>query len=297
MPGIGCGLPEMFILGLLYFFASLVAPFFLLQGRRRRDPFEDTFLIRVLFSISMFIWLLFRAIICIAPFDYSEHGYQIVFRVVSAILYLIPTSLAILILCELLFSYQDPGERKIVFFKVMFLIFLVAFVVIAIVVTVANIDDSPELTYSMALWRASTNFVVLLFFAFPVYQLFRTVLDPESGDIRKYDTIAQYGVSFLILVICVRIVYDGLVYAEKNPVHDYLEGAGEKDVSKPSGGVRAIQFLSGFFVEILTNLLVVLAVRVLRFVEQRFAHRRETIRERSNSSVIEWPLMASDLAN
>jgi hypothetical protein len=294
MPGIGCGLPEMLVLGLLYFFASLCSPFFLVQGRRRRDPFEDTLLIRLLFSISMFIWLLFRSIISIAPFDYSMQSFQIVSIVVGDVLCLIPLSLAILILCEILFSYRAPGDRTVVFFKVMFLIFLVAFLVIAIVVTIANIDDPAELVYSMALWRASTNFVILLFFALPAYELFKTMRDSENLEFWKYTSAAQYGVSFLILVICVRIVYDGLVCADKNPVHDYLNSESDKSGGEVSGSVRAIQFLGSFFFEILTSLLIMLAVRVLRFIEQKLVNRRATVRVRSHSSV-EWPLLAPDL--
>jgi hypothetical protein len=293
MPGIGCGLPEMFILGLLYFLASLCAPYFLLQGRMRRDPLEATLWIRVSFSISMFIWLLFRAVISIAPFDYSVQSFQIVSIVVGDVLCLIPVSLAILILCEILFSYRDPGNRTVVFFKVMFLIFLVAFLVIAIVITMANLDDPAELVFSMALWRASTNFVILLFVALPAYQLFKTISGADHLEFWKYTSAAQYGVSFLILVIFVRIVYDALIYAETNPVYNYLNSETES-AAEPAGGVRAIQFLGCFLFEIFTSVLIMLAVRVLRFVEQRLVMRRASLRVRSHSSVIEWPLTVPD---
>jgi hypothetical protein len=296
MPGIGCGLPESFILGIVYLLTSALCLVFMVHGRIGRSRsaiLEETFKIRLLFWISMFIWTLFRSITSIVPFPYNEMSYEITSVVTNDVLSLIPLSLAILIICQILFSFEDPGSRRTVFFRITFCIYLTAFLLIALVVTLANNDDATELHRSMSLWRASTNTIILLFFMLPGLQLFKTVLKYEKPEGDNRVVIAQFAITFFLLAFCVRVLYDILTYAGANPLQNYMNGENVKSKRIPPGGVRALTFLGYVFLEVVPSLLIMLAVRFLRFLESRYSEKRATVRERSNSSVLDWPLIPS----
>ena len=113
MPGIGCNLPEMIFLGCLFFILGCVCiVFFVLHIKIKRKSKEQVFDLMLLFWITMAIFLLYRSIIQIFPFNYSVHSLLIFQGGINAILALIPISIFVLLICELLFTYRNPGIKN-----------------------------------------------------------------------------------------------------------------------------------------------------------------------------------------
>ncbi|OHS95620.1 hypothetical protein TRFO_38265 [Tritrichomonas foetus] len=140
-PAIGCDLWEMLGLGILFYISALFSFYYLIlywrKSKSRCCLFDQT----ILFWISLLIFQLFRGTISIAKIEYDHRLIKIIFLGVHHILLFIPMCLVILILFDLLFTYQNPGTNAIKFFRSLFIIFLLTFTALVVVLIVVE-DDS-----------------------------------------------------------------------------------------------------------------------------------------------------------
>jgi hypothetical protein len=197
-------------------------------------------------------------------------------------LFLASLSLAVLIFSRMLLSYRAPGSRRIAFFTVMFCVFLIAFLVISVVLTMANLNDSSEISRAMALWHAATDSLVMLFTVIPAVRLLRS-FSKKSCHIG----LAKFGIGVFILLSVVRFVYNVLTYVGQNRVSDYIDREIEKAARIPSAGVRAINATFSMIFDFLTGLIVIFTLCVVKtYAKELDLHPLVTI-ERSDTGLMD----------
>lgn len=207
-PGIGCGFPEMLVLGILYFvcglfcflkFALVLYRSIISKKTQKNEiteqinastneisdsPYHLTIFLRnttVLFGVfwfSMFLWLTYDGIITIVPFDYDIITYRIVYLGIDLILYLIPLSFFVLLILELCFAWRNPGGKIIKFFRVVFGVFLSVFILTGLMLSMVNSEDAEDPSTNLSLWIASTDLLIAIYVLFPALQLIKQVSTP-----------------------------------------------------------------------------------------------------------------------
>jgi hypothetical protein len=270
----------MLFLGILYALVGFVCVFFLIQKFRFRRA-SESFRLRVLFLITMTIWLFYRCIITIVPFDYTSFSRPIWTVCVNSLLLLLPLSFSILIQCTFLFLLRDPGVRRTAFFRVMFVAFLLAFFLIAIVVARATANQPKEMDRTMALWQSSTDLIIFIFSVIPSVQLYRLVvvvkLAQSPGLVRTY----KYGIAGFFCIYLGRVIFNAVTYFSDNLAYDYLNP--QPSTGGLSDGARALGFVTRLLFELMPAVCIIGLLRLLRPLEERYTEERNRLAEYSGT--------------
>ncbi|KAK8885630.1 hypothetical protein M9Y10_041080 [Tritrichomonas musculus] len=289
MTGLGCGIIEMFILGIFFLFGSFTCIYFLFHHykikkiNKRRSPCDNS----IVFFATMSFWMLFRSVISIVPFNYTPITYNIVFTNISAILFAVPLSFVILILCNILFTYRNPGTKMIIFFKMLFFIFLTAFLLIAVVISIANSKDQKAHDRTMKLWRACTDFLICFFFAGPAIQLVKefAMKSINQKSSKKCLTLSTTGVAIFSFIFILRVLYNFLAYCDLNPIEHFIEDQIDEAERIPSVDARAFTVVYYFVFDFFAGCLGIAAVVYIESQELNLIADREYDRQRSDSAI------------
>ncbi|OHT08021.1 hypothetical protein TRFO_23647 [Tritrichomonas foetus] len=223
-PAIKCEIWENLALGAIFYICAIICFYFLFQNwknsKRKCKLFDQT----ILFWIWLIIFLLFRGTISIVPFTYNYITIKIIFLGCHHILLFIPMCLVILILFDLLFTYQNPGTNAINFFRSLFLLFLATFVALGVVLSIIDLNDEttdPEM--SLSLWVACTDFILMLFFVLPAVSLLRVVTYPMvQPEDKSCVMFCRLGIILNTTIFCLRMLYNFLHYIDFNPIQDWI---------------------------------------------------------------------------
>lgn len=292
MPGLGCNIPEMLVLGLFFLIGSLICICLLINHIRLRKvnkqrlPFSYT----IIFFATISLWMAFRGVISIFPFNYTNFTFNIVFTNISAILFALPLSFIILILCNILFTYRNPGTRMIIFFKMLFFIFLIAFLVIAIVILYANANDQIELDREMRLWRSCTDLIICFFFGGVATQLINefAIKSPNKKSNRKCLSISITGVAIFCLIFALRVIYNFLAYCNINPIEHIIQDEIEKSENTnqiPSATTRTLTVIYYFIFDFFATCLGIAAIIYIEKKELYVITKNDYEQHRSDSLV------------
>lgn len=269
MAGVGCNVPEMLTLGIVFFLGSilcisLLVHHILLRKSRNRSPFDFS----ILFYATTAIYMLFKAAISIIPFNYSIFTWNIISTNINAILFAIPLSLVILILCNILFTYRNPGTKMIIFFKMLFFLFLIAFLLIAVVIAITYYKYASEHSRIMKLWRACTDLLICVFFAGPAIQLIQELALKSTTENRetKYLAMSILGVGAFSVIVILRIVYNITGYFNINPIEHYIQHQIDLATRLPNEAARAFSVFYYFLFDCVGALIGIAAVF---FVEKK----------------------------
>lgn len=264
MPGVGCDLNEMTVLGVLFICTGVLCIYFLsqyLKTERGKPYYLDYTLI---FWVTMFVWMEYRGLLCIYPFEYTHDLLRIFVIGLNYLLYLIPISLLVLILCELMFSYRNPGTRTIRIIRWTFIVFLLSFLLIGLALSFVELDDADPST-PLLLWHACTDFIVFVFVLIPsgllIKVVTRQVVMPEdtccvSGSIAVVTT-------FLVLILC-RFSYNFTHFLNINIIANWYNNQLAKPGRLPLANVRVFSFFFYFIFDLGTALLAMIGVKTLQ---------------------------------
>ncbi|OHT11968.1 hypothetical protein TRFO_18346 [Tritrichomonas foetus] len=187
MPGLGCNYPESLVLGILYLFSGLVCFFLLVrdcrQSKTENHASKSVTRQVIVYWIFTMIWLFYRGILWIYPFNYNHLTFRLFHGGLNQILFLIPIAMIILILCELLYSYYNPGKSG-TFFRIIFVVFLIVFLVTGIALSFIDSDedtgDPDDAVSPLYLWGGATNLITLVFVVIPAAKLIKAVSYPVT---------------------------------------------------------------------------------------------------------------------
>lgn len=263
MPGLGCNIPEMLVLGIFFILGSFACIYFTFHQykNKKSDKQHSPYGYSIIFFASMSFWMAFRGVISIFPFKYTHLTYNIVFTNISTILFTIPLSFVILILCNILFTYRNPETKMIIFFKMLFFIFFIAFLFIAFVIAIANANDTEEHDRAIKLWRCCTDLIICFFFTGPAIQLIKEIAIKFPN--KKFLTISIAGVAIFCFIFILRVIYNSLSYLNLNPIENLIKddiNDSENPKKFPSTTTRAFTFVYYLIFDFFASCLGIAAV-------------------------------------
>lgn len=272
-PGFGCNIPEMIVLGFLFWIAAVSCIVFLIYHIRSKKQVKTAnFDYNYMFWITMMIWLTYRGTICLFPFDYDKVSFRIVYINVNMILYLIPLSTVILLVCELLFTYRSPGTKLIIFFRILFFVFVSVFLIIGIVLSFADDESNIDVGKPISLWHFCTDFLFVVFFTVPAKKLLDAimypVIQPEDVSCVRF---SKFGILFFSVLFGLRSLYNLLNYVDVNPIQNFMNRETDKATRILSTGARIVQFFYYFVFDFLTSVMLITSVFMFRRHDIQFA--------------------------
>jgi hypothetical protein len=274
-PGLECNYPEMLVLGILFWICALVSIVLLTHAIRKVDQAKHRFFFldqTVLFWFSLAIWQIYRGILFVIPFHFNVETYHIWYTSVEQMVMFIPMCLVILLLFDLLFTYRNPGTNAMLFFRSLFLLFLVTFTVLGILLCVLDFSSNKKDTdLSMSLWCACTDLVLAIFFALPARALLEAVNYPM---VQKEDVccvnFCKVGIVLYVLLFGGRMLWNGTHYFGANKLQDWIFN--DVDVNgRPKTGARVINFLLFFFWDFVSSIMSMISVFLFKKHEIMFS--------------------------
>lgn len=272
MPGIRCNLWESYILAVLFLICAFVSIFFLIKHfpktQKKCRIFDQT----VLFWFSLAIWQLYRFTVTLVPFHWDPQSFSLFFTAFNHFLLFIPMCLVILILFDLLFTYRNPGTNAIFFFRSLFMIFLVTFLVIGLILCFLDVDghgDDPEM--SLTLWCACTDLVLALFFIFPALKLLEAVkypmVQPEDRGCINFCTVSMW---IYLTIFILRMIWNFTHFIDKNILIDFqIEDIKSKEPGVPTR-LRIMAFCFYFLFDLIPSSMSMVAVYLFKKHDMMF---------------------------
>lgn len=272
MPGVGCNIPEMVVLGCLFFILAVICVIFLIYHVRIKILNEESSLdINTLFWSTMTVTLIYRSIITIFPFNYSLQGLLILHGGLNATLSLIPISLFVLIICELLFTYKNPGTQTVKFYRVVFSVFVSTFLIVGICLSFIDISSSDP-SNELSLWHGCTDLIVVCFVAIPSYSLIKAisypVIQPEDSAFVRWYVV---GAWIFCITFFIRSVFNILHYFNQNPAIAWFQQELMRSNDRPDKAAIMFQFFFTLIFEWLTSLMTIIGVYFLRQHDLKFS--------------------------
>jgi hypothetical protein len=261
-PGIPCHYGEMIAISVLFFLASLVSIFFIVYSFRRsrsRCRIDQI----VLFWFFLAIWQIYHGVISLVPIHWDLVTYRLWYGAANHILLFIPMCLVILTLFELLFANRNPPADAIIFFRALFVLFLLTFVALGIVLCTVDLDNASDVDESLSLWSACTDLILALFFALPARSLLEILTYPQVQD---EDTccvnFCKVGIASYVLLFGGRMIWNGTYYFHANKAQDWLNGASVD--GKSTAARRVVVFLFVLFFDFGTSVLGMISVYLFK---------------------------------
>jgi hypothetical protein len=266
--GIGCDFPEAILMSVLFWGAGIVSTFFLIQAVRKsklRWFFRDQ---TVLFWFSLLVWQLYHGTITFFPFHWDSVSYIRYYDAANHIFMFIPMSFVILLLFELLFTYRDPGTNGIAFFRWLFILFLVTFLILGVALSFVEHTSAPD--RALALWCACTDLILAIFFTLPAISLLEAVTYPMvQPENRCCVNFCKVGIVGYVCLFAGRMVWNGTLFFGVNSAYVWLVSQRTED-NLPTVQRRAISFVWSFFFDFVIALLGMISVFLFKKHEAMF---------------------------
>jgi hypothetical protein len=278
--GYECDLGELMALAILFWISGLVSILLLVFGARKSKygcVLRDQ---TVLFWFFLAVWQGYRGAICFFSVPKGKSPPDMIGSTVSQLLMFIPMSLVTLNLFELLFTYRNPGTNAIVFFRGLFVLFIVVFLALGIVLSLIGLDDDSSTSKSIALWCACTNLILAIFFALPARSLLEAVTYPmvQPEDV-CYVNFCKVGIVIYVLLFAGRMLWTGTDYFAINKLQVKVLKWADKN-GDPNSRARAFNFIYHFLFDFLTSVLAMVSVCVFKKHDIMFNENPYYTRER-----------------
>jgi hypothetical protein len=252
-----CDRPEMLVIGLMFWLSGLVSVAALTHQIRqallsRKRWFDQT----ALFWIFLGIWQFFRGAESIFYIPWTVRTFRLAHVGAGNLLLFIPMCILVLIIFDLLFGFRDPGPGAAMFFRTLFLSFLLVFMVLCVAICLVELDDTHDADLALSLWGASTEFVLAIFFLLPARALLQAATYPlvQPEDRRCVD-FCRVGIWLFFAAFMGRMLWNLTHYYGFNWLQDELYRRPQE-----SAFVRAINSLWFVFFDLLPSGLVTVAV-------------------------------------
>jgi hypothetical protein len=260
--GLGCGFAEAILMSVLFWAAGIVSALFLVQSCRTSKSGCVVKDHTILFWFFLLIWQLYHGAITFFPFHWDPVSYMRYCDAANHILMFIPMCFVILILFELLFKYRNPGTNGIAFFRWLFFLFLMTFVVLGLVLSF--VEQTKAADQALSLWCACTDLILAIFFTLPAISLLGAVtypmVQPEDACCVRF---CKVGIGAYVVLFGGRMVYNGTLFFGVNIAHDWIVSQYTEDLM-PTVQRRAIAFVWTFFFDFVIAVLGMASVYLFK---------------------------------
>ncbi|EAY12917.1 hypothetical protein TVAG_430840 [Trichomonas vaginalis G3] len=209
----GCNYNEMYTLVVAHVLSLILPVYYLilyLKNRKKTDKCKVDYFLS--FWVFMIITVIFRIIITICPFHYTQLSYQIVWIGINQVLLFIYVSIVIYIIMDLLYQYQGITQTINKFFKLFFALYSITFISTAVVITVYSGLQGDRETYY--LWHAATTIMILVFAMVPSFRLIKKMTYPviQPGKLCCMRT-SNFLIGLFIFLEVSRCIYDIIMFS------------------------------------------------------------------------------------
>ncbi|OHT17383.1 hypothetical protein TRFO_41038 [Tritrichomonas foetus] len=272
-PAFGCEIYEMVGIGAFFFGASIYSIYYFVNYNKKKKIRGKNYFFdqNAFFWLTLIVWELFRFLLSLIPFPYNSSSLKIVFVGLHHIFLFIPMCFLILIVCDLLFSYRNPGTNALFFFQCLSVLFFFTFIGIAIYISFYDIDipDDPEATLS--LWAACSDLIILVFFTYPAFRLLSAIkypmIQPDQRGCIKWHT---FGIIIFDILFFLRMLYNAAHYFEINGIQKWVNEHVNNGDFKPDQQARIWNFFFYFLFDCIPTLISIIAVIQLNHHDAMF---------------------------
>lgn len=274
MPALKCALPESYVLAFLFLICALVSTGFMIFHFRKSKAKIRVFDQTIVFWFFLAIWQYYRFVVTFVAFSWTQTYYNLLYSGLKHYLLFIPMCLVILILFDLLFTYRNPGTNAIFFFRSLFVIFLITFLVIGLTLGIIDSGEATDPDISLSLWCACTDLVLALFFVFPAKKLLDAVkypmVQPEDESCISFCTVGYIVYTILFIL---RSLWNFLHFFDVNP----LQNMETEDINRPSSEgwkpalrLRLIHFFFDLIFDIIPSVMSMISVFLFKKHDMMF---------------------------
>jgi hypothetical protein len=181
----------------------------------------------------------------------------------------IPMALVILILFDLMFTYKNPGDRAITFFRSIFAVFFGTLLITGAIVTLVSATAYTDVDDSLSIWAGSTEFILALFFGLPARALLRMVTYPlvQPEDVMCVN-FCKVGIAAFTILFLGRAVWNTTHFFGINVVQTWMyDHYGDPN---KMGRIRAIQTGFIFLFDLVPSMLALAAVFLFKKHDMMF---------------------------
>ena len=261
MPGQGCGLPEMYVLGVVFWISALLCVYLFYRHLKETKKLCKSFDIVSVFWVTMVIWQIYRGCTSIFYISWDKESYLLGNTLVNRLLLFTAMCFVIYILFDLLFKYDNPGKNATRIFQCLFILFYTCFLTLGVglcFVEVSQVDDPDS---SISLWCACSDIILLIFFVLPAVSLLKSVAYPmvQPDDVCCVN-FGRIGIVLYVIIYGLRLIWNLLQYYELNPIVKWFNMELKKTAEIPNGSARTFQFFFFLLFDFLPSLLAVVSV-------------------------------------
>lgn len=228
MPGVGCNYPENIFQGGLHLLSGIFCFVSFIRYCRKERNSSDFILLKVIFYwLFSSVWFIYRGITWMIPFDYTITEFLFFYIGVNQLLFIIPLSILMLILSELVYLPNTSGI-SLNLIRILFVVFLSAFLITgAAISTIKPKPESENIRYvcqtglPIYLWSGCVYLVIFLFVSIPATKLIRSISDPiVQPHERSCVNLSKVSlIIFIVLQLC-RTGFSFSRYFIRNPIAD-----------------------------------------------------------------------------
>jgi hypothetical protein len=270
-PGPLCGYPESTLLGILFALAGIASVTFFVK-RALNASLPD----RVLNQISLFwlflaIFQFYRSLCFLVPFHWTQWTYSMWGVTLKGLLIFTPMCLVILILLDLLHSYRVLSPNAILFFRALFLLFLVLFLFLGFVLAWLTSGQAQDPDSAMTVWSGATDIVLAVFFAMPARALLEVAASPTSDlEDALCVNFCKVGIVTYVLLFTGRTIWGLTHFSRVNYLQNWVNDNHLPD-GTPNGGARAVNFAFDFVFDFATTTMAMISVYLIQKRSTMFA--------------------------
>jgi hypothetical protein len=227
----------------------------------------------VVFWVFMCLWSLYQGTIRSVYFPYDARTLGIFFGALVDLFCLVPLSSLIMMICELLIDYRGSSKRVLLFFRIIFVVFFLAFILLGIGILSIGWFDPHDPVAAMALWHGCTNLIISVFVGAPAFALMRIIAFPVVPvENRKCLSLTKYLTVVFCFIMMFRALYNITHGLRCNPADKWFENESTEG-GKPTWKARLYQWVLTFLFDICSSIAVIVGVRIWRGNDVKFADR------------------------
>jgi hypothetical protein len=280
MPGWSCHMPEMSILGILFFLEAILCVFCFISQYRRyarlhpNMPGYCSMTSDLVFWVFMTIWCIYEGLLRSVHFSYNLVTFNFFYGALIGISYLIPLSAVIMMICHLLLDYRGSSKRIMTLFRVIFAMFFGAFLVLAVGFAVVTWDYPNDPTSPMALWHGCIDLIIAVFVGAPAYALMRMISFPVVPvEHRKCLSVTKVLTAVFCAIMFIRCIYNITHGLRCNFLDKWFTKESAKP-GKPSWKARTVQAVLVFIFDFCSSMAAIFGVSIWRANDVKFADKK-----------------------
>jgi hypothetical protein len=221
----------------------------------------------------MLVWLVFHVFVLVWYGAWTSMTYHLFGSCADTILQSLSIWVLIIMISEMLFTYRNPGRRRVFFSRVTLFLFTAMYCILGVMFSFFDPATDGQAGDLVLFWRAAAMIAIAVFVAMPSIRFYQAITYPvvQPEDL----PCVRRSIVFITLIVGLAVgrgIWNLTGYWGGNAVKDWV-GNRQKEVVRPEDlpwPARAFFCCWELVTGVLFSLLLILAVRELSAHEIQF---------------------------